>query len=615
MPWPTEDDYFGHHRRRGRLESGHWSDETAVTYLRGPARSKLAWAECAKQRAPRRCLAAVYAPSLKRTRPMATAIKPRPALEGQHFQVVVIGGGINGVAVARECARAGKRTLLVEQNDFASGTTSRSTRIIHGGLRYLEYGELGLVRESARERERLLRERSHLVQPIHFLLLLNEDSQRGAMKVRAGLWLYHRLAGKKSAALSEMELKRIEGALDTGHRWSIFNYEDAQCEFPERLVAEWLREAVEAGAVARNHCEMLALDVSHGRVRGLLLRDRLLGKDERVEAGWIFNCAGPWADRVCQRSSVRTGKPMLGGVRGSHIVLPRFPGAPSVALYTEAADGRPVFVLPWNEQILVGTTEVPDTGDPAKTTPTQPEIEYLLLAAKQLFPKARISMHDIRYAFAGVRPLPSSSEDRPSAVTRRHFLHDHTEEGAAKLISLIGGKLTTAATVARECARKVGIAVAEPKTVALRPTTALDPLMDQEIAEIAQAGSISQESARGMVEWHGRHAMDIARLALVSAELRAPICPHTSHIIAEVVEAYRKEFAVTMADALLRRVPVALGPCWSTSCSREAAVRTGAVLGWDEHAIGANLEAFETERTAFLRRPAGNLAALEAAAD
>ncbi|MGO9085109.1 MAG: FAD-dependent oxidoreductase [Terriglobales bacterium] len=545
---------------------------------------------------------------------MSTAVKPRPPLESQHFQVVVIGGGINGVAVARECARAGKRTLLVEQNDFASGVTSRSTRIIHGGLRYLEYGELGLVRESVRERERLLRERSHLVQPIHFLLLLNEHSQRSAMKVRAGLWLYHRLAGKKSADLSEMELKRVERTLDAGHRWSIFNYEDAQCEFPERLVAEWLTEAVAAGAVVRNHSEVLAVDVAHGRARGVLLRDRISGKDERVEAGWIFNCTGPWADRVCQRSSVRTGQPMLGGVRGSHIVLPRFSGAPSVALYTEAADGRPIFVLPWNEQILVGTTEVPDSGDPGKTAPSHEEIEYLLLTLKQLFPKARISGNDIRYAFAGIRPLANSPGDQPSAITRRHFVHDHARDGAAKMISVIGGKLSTAAALARECARKIGIAVAEPKTVVL-PATALDPLMDEEVVEIAQAGAVSQESARGIVEWHGRQAIDIARLALVSAELRAPICPHTSHIIAEVVQAYRNEFAVTMADALLRRVPVALGPCWSASCSREAAMRIGAVLGWNEQAIGSNLEAFETERTAFLQRPAGNTAALEAAAD
>jgi glycerol-3-phosphate dehydrogenase len=550
----------------------------------------------------------------KRSNIMALAVKPRPSLDGQHFQVVVIGGGINGVAVARECARAGKRVLLVEQNDFASGVTSRSTRIIHGGLRYLEHGELELVRESVRERERLLRERSHLVHPLHFLFLLNEKSQRSAMKVRAGLWLYQRIAGKKPSPISEMELKRVERAIDVGHQWLILNYEDAQCEFPERLVAEWLTDAVEAGAVVRNHCEVLAVNVAHGRAQGLLLRDRITNKDERVDAGWTFNCAGPWVDRICQRSSVRTPKPLLGGVRGSHIVLPRFPGAPNVALYTEAGDGRPVFVLPWNDQVLVGTTEVPDTSDPSKTEPSNEEISYLLRAVTQLFPKAKLTQHDIKFAFAGVRPLPNT-EGKLSAITRRHFLHDHTEEGAAKLVSVIGGKLTTAASLARECARKIGLQVAEPQMIAVGPGASLDPILDQEVLEIARAGSVSEETARGMLEWHGQRAMDIARMALVGAELRAPICPHTSHIVAEVVEAYRRECAVTLADVLLRRVPVALGACWSESCSREAALRIGAVLGWNEYTLGSNLESFEMERAGFLKRPARHSAALEAAAD
>jgi glycerol-3-phosphate dehydrogenase len=547
---------------------------------------------------------------------MTLAIKPRAPLEGQRFHVVVIGGGINGVAVARECARAGKTTLLLEQNDFASGVTSRSTRIIHGGLRYLEHGEIGLVRESLRERERLLRERSHLVQPTQFMVLLNEQSQRSAMKVRIGLWLYQRLAGRKSnKSLGEMELKRVERALDAGHRWSIFNYGDAQCEFPERLVAEWLTEAIDAGAVVRNHAEVLAVNVAHGRARGVLFRDRITGKDARVDAAWVVNCCGPWADRICQRSSIRTAKPMLTGVRGSHIVLPLFPAAPSNPLYTEAADGRPIFVVPWNEQLMVGTTEVADGGDPGRTEPSAEETGYLLSSVMKLFPKAKLSAHDVKYAFAGVRPLPYSEGSRPSAVTRRHFLHDHTGEGAARMISVIGGKLTTAASLARECARKIGIAVGEPTSFSVGPGLALDPMLDQAVIEIAQAGSVSEESARGMVEWYGKRAMDIARMALVSPELRAPICPHGSHVVAEVVEAFRRECAVSLADVLLRRVPVALGSCWSESCSREAALRIGAVLGWDEYTIGANLEAFETERASFLHRVTRRSSALEAAAD
>jgi glycerol-3-phosphate dehydrogenase len=547
---------------------------------------------------------------------MALAANPRASLEGQHFQVVVIGGGINGVAVARQCARAGKHTLLVEQNDFASGVTSRSTRIIHGGLRYLEHGEFGLVRESLREREKLLRDRSHLVHPMQFLLLLNENSQRSALKVRAGLWLYQRIAGKPARAQnSEMELKRLERALDVGRRWSFFNYEDAQCEFPERLVAEWLMEAVEAGAIVRNHMEALAVDVTHGRIRGVLLRDQLTGRDERVDAAWVINCSGPWADRVCQRSSIRTGKPMVGGVRGSHIVLPRFPGSPNTAVYTEAADGRPFFVLPWNDQILVGTTEVADNGDPGRTIPSVDEINYLVKSVAQLFPTAKISAQSVKHAFAGIRPLPYSPENKPSAVTRRHILHDHADDGAARMISVIGGKLTTAASLARECARKIGLSAAEPVTTAVGPGPALDPLLDETVLEIARIGSVSEETARGMLEWHGKRAAHIARTALVSAELRAPICPHTSHIVAEVVEAYRREFAVTLADVLLRRVPVALGPCWSESCSREAALRISAVLGWKDQTMGANLEGFEVERSAFLRPIARSSTAFEAAAD
>ena len=306
---------------------------------------------------------------------------------------------------------------------------------------------------------------------------------------------------------------------------------------------------------------------------------------------------------------------MLGGIRGSHIVLPRFSGSPAAAIYTEAVDGRPIFVLPWNDQVLVGTTEVGDDGDPGETVPSAEEVNYLLRSVAQLFPKAKISAQSVKHAFAGIRPLPYSPDNRPSAVTRRHILHDHADDGAARMISVIGGKLTTAASLARDCARKIGLHAAEPNTVAMGPGPALDPMLDDAVLEIARIGAISEESARGMLEWHGKRAADIARMALVSAELRAPICPHSSHVIAEVVQAYRREYAATLADVLLRRVPVALGACWSESCSREAALRIGAVLGWNDQTMGANLEEFEMERTAFLRPVPKTEAALEAAAD
>jgi glycerol-3-phosphate dehydrogenase len=540
----------------------------------------------------------------------------RRPLEGEHFQAIVIGGGINGVAIARECARAGRRTLLVEQQDFAAGTTSRATRIIHGGLRYLEHAEIGLVRESLAERRRLLQERPHLVHPVHFLLALDQDSGRSALAVRTGLWLYRRLGGGRLRADSSQEDERkLERLLDSGRRWSVFSYEDAQCEFPERLVAEWLVEAMEAGAVARNHSQVLAVDVRHRRVAGVLLRDQISGKEERVEGTWIINATGPWVDRVCLRSQINTPNPLVGGIRGSHIVVPRFAGAPEAAVYTEAVDKRPIFVIPWNEQILVGTTEVAEQGDPSKVQPAPEEIDYLVRSLHHLFPRHKLSASDIRYAFAGVRPLPFAPEEKASSVTRRHHLRDHAQDGAEHMISVIGGKLTTAAELARQCAAKIGVSRKPSKTLAIGSANSTELLLDQWVVEIGNAGGISEAAAHSIVEWHGKRALEISRVAQCGAELRAPLCSHTEHIVAEAVDAFTGECAVTLGDVLLRRVPVALGGCWSPACSREAAARIAAAVGWTDKQTGSELDAFEIERSAFLRKPTQVNSRLEAAAD
>jgi glycerol-3-phosphate dehydrogenase len=540
----------------------------------------------------------------------------RRPLEGERFQVIVIGGGINGVAIARECARAGRRTLVIEQHDFAAGTTSRATRIIHGGLRYLEHAELGLVQESLVERRRLLQERPHLVHPINFLLALDQDSGRSALAIRTGLWLYRRLGGGRlQVGSSRKDQQKLERLLDSGRRWSVFSYEDAQCEFPERLVAEWLVEAMDAGAVARNHTQVLAVDVRHRRVAGVLLRDQLSGKEERVEANWIVNATGPWADRLCQRSRIETSQPMVGGIRGSHIVLPRFAGAPDAAVYTEAVDKRPIFVIPWNEQVLVGTTEVADQGDPGKVHPSQEETDYLMRSFVHLFPQVKLSAADIRYTFAGVRPLPFAPRENAAAVTRKHYLHDHAQDGAEHMISVIGGKLTTAAELARQCAARIGVAPKSSKTLAIASAESTALLLDQWVIEISQGGAISEDTARGIVEWHGRRALDISSMARRSPDLRAPLCSHSEHIVAEAVDAFAGECAATLGDVLLRRVPVALGACWSPACSREAAARIGAAMGWNDSQCAAQLEAFEMERANFLRKPARMNTVLEAAAD
>ena len=522
--------------------------------------------------------------------------------QDQNFDVLVIGGGINGVAIARECAQWSKRTLLVEQNDFSSGATSRSTRIIHGGLRYLEHAEIGLVRESLRERERLLGQLPHLVRPLQFLLALPKKSHsllRSSLAIRTGLWLYHHWAGGKRTPANDKAA--FERQLDNGDSWSIYAYEDAQCEFPERLVAEWLAESVAAGGVACNHTELLEITRGNGRVTGARLRDRISGQEYAVRATHIVNATGPWADTVIAASGISTPR-MIGGVRGSHLVLPKFTGAPEQAIYTEAIDGRPIFVIPWNGQLLVGTSEVADANVPDNPQPSAQEIEYLYQSFARLFPRSGLTQADIRYDFAGIRPLPFAPGKSSSSVTRRHILHDHAGEGAAGLISVIGGKLTTAASLARDVVRKLGVDVPEPVNVFASPAIEEDveSTVRQWARLVACKAKIPTGCAEAIAEWHGRHALAIAHAASLDERLREPLCPHSCHLVAEAVEAVAHESAVTLGDILLRRVPVALGACWSEECSREAAQKIGRALGWDQSRIYMELLRLEEEREQFL---------------
>lgn len=527
----------------------------------------------------------------------------RRQLEAEHFDLIVIGGGINGVAIARECARAGKRTLLVEQHDFASGTTSRATRIIHGGLRYLEHGDIWLVRESLRERERLLKTRPHLVHSRKFILAMPQGyGRRSALAIRFGLWLYSRIAGTVNASQQQFQVSQLEGALDKNLNLNLFSYEDAQCEFPERLTAEWLVEAVQAGAVARNYTQVLEIVVREDKARGVIVRDLLSDQETEIRSDWVINATGPWADFVLRQSGIQEDR-LVAGVRGSHLVIPIFPGAPQDPLYTEAIDGRPIFLVPWAGQLLFGTTEVAQEGDPSRVAPSRTELQYLFQSLHRLFPACGIGWSDVRYAYAGVRPLPYSvlrNKLALGSLTRRHKLHDHLEHGIAGLITLIGGKLTTAAKVGRECARAIGARVPEqPDSLTMAPS-GIDKSFSDWVRQTAQKAQVSPDSAAAIAEWHGSRAVSIAQLAASDPLLRQTLCPHTVHIVAEAVDAVRFEFAVSLADILLRRVPVALGACWREGCTRAAANRIGAALAWPEARISMEIEDCETERSHFL---------------
>ena len=542
----------------------------------------------------------------------------RKPIAPEHFDVIVIGGGINGVAIARECARGGKRTLLLEQHDFASGTTSRATRIIHGGLRYLEHGELSLVRESLKERERLLRERPHLVRLQEFVLAIpKEYGRRSALAIRFGLWLYNRAAGDwQSGEKRKSQLKEFDAALDRGLSLNYFSYEDAQCAFPERLAAEWLTEAVQVGASVRNYTRALQILVSEGKARGVIVRDLLTEQETAIGADWVINATGPWADSLLHDSGIQEMR-LIAGVRGSHLVIPSFPGAPRSALYTEAIDSRPIFLIPWADQLLLGTTEVEHNGDPGQARPSRAEMQYLFLSLHRLFPTCGLRWGDVHYAYAGVRPLPyephRTSRIGYGSISRRHKLHDHLEHGVAGLITLIGGKLTTAAKVGRECARTIGARVNElsEPLMAVQTSDGLENLLEKWSQAATQFGNISSSSASAVAEWHGKGAVNVLRLASADALLRQPLCAHTPHLVAEAFTAVRNEFAVSLADILLRRVPVALGPCWSQECTEIAARRIGEALSWPEARINMEIEDFEIERSRFLCRvPADDLPAI-----
>jgi glycerol-3-phosphate dehydrogenase len=527
----------------------------------------------------------------------------RTKLQPDDFDVAIIGGGINGVAIARECALAGRRVLLVEKADFASGTTSRSTRIIHGGLRYLEHAEIGLVRESLREREALLKQRPHLVRPLEFVLALpTHGFKRSSLAIRTGLWAYGLYGKPAKSQDTKKDIATFEAMLDRDLNLSLFSYEDAQCEYPERLVAEWLTEAIQAGAVVRNYTDALEITVQEGKARGIRIRDQITGEEAEATADWVLNATGPWADDVLGNSQLAK-QPLITRVRGSHIVLPQFDGAPESALYTEAIDKRPMFVIPWAGQLLIGTTEVLQQESQDGVQPTSEEITYLLATVNRLFPRARITASDIRYSYAGVRPLPYTPRASLGEISRRHRLHDHVEDGVAGLITVVGGKLTTAASLARSCARMMGIRVPEPqaKLVAVDPAVALSSTLTQWASGLGKIAGISMESATAVAEWHGRRGLCVARLAFSDPVLQQTLCPHSDHIVAEAVEAVQHEAAITLADVLLRRVPVALGACWNDDCSRIAADRIGAALGWTEREQRTELESFREERQRFLR--------------
>lgn len=513
------------------------------------------------------------------------------------------------MALARECARSRKSVLLIERGDFACGTTSRCTRIVRGGLQYLERGELTLLRESLRGRESLLREQPHLVEPLEFALAVGSGSRYSALEIRAALWFYRKL-GRLPSSRSREPIAALERWLDADQRWALYSYQDAVCEFPERLVADWLVEACADGAIARNHAEVLAIRASEGRVRGVLVRDQLSLQDRYVESEWVINATGPWTDRVRDLTELPARSPLVSGMRGTHIMLRRWAEAPTVGLNIKTRIGRSISVAPWNGMLQVGSTEVIDSKDPSLAMPSSEEVGSLLSSASALFPRARLSYSDIAFSYAGVRPLAylgphGPHHPAPDSAAYRHVLHNHADEGALGMLSIFGCNLTTAVSLARNTAKTMGLRpVRLPEgQIAIGNASGVKNTLRQWSTAVQAVTGIPRQSAEAVARWHGRHAMCVVQTAMHNPLMRMPIVEGYPQLVAQAVEAVAYEHAVTLADILLRRVPMALDQHWDEQHTAQAATRIASTVGWNERRMREEIEAFEEERGQFLHKP------------
>ncbi|MCC6672755.1 MAG: glycerol-3-phosphate dehydrogenase/oxidase [Planctomycetes bacterium] len=465
------------------------------------------------------------------------------ALSGRRFQLVVIGGGIQGLAIAREAALAGASVLVLEQEDFGAGTSSRSSKLIHGGVRYLEQGRLGLLREALHERERLLRQAPHLVRPVPMLMPFFADGGKSPLLLRLGLLLYQLLAGRSTLprprqltsarCLAAFPGLRSRGLLGGSLYW------DAATQ-DQRLTLAVAIDAAECGAHLLNHAGVVG-------VRGDALVVRGTEGEWSVRAEAIVNAAGPHADPVRRLLGI-DGPDLVRVSRGSHLVLA--PRAGETALAAFLPDGRIQFVIPHPDGTVVGTTEVEEA---LADTPTVPEedVRYLLDALAYLLeaPPARDA---VRAAWGGWRSLP---QGRGAAGVLRREAHTVAERSAAGIVhTVVGGKLTTHRAFGERVARALRFGRG-PSPTRTRPLP---------------GGEGPHEPADPLWQRHGSRAAEVRALCAARPALARPLCPHLGFLAAEAVHALRSQAVVTFEDLMLRRLVHLQGPCLEPECLRTA---------------------------------------------
>jgi glycerol-3-phosphate dehydrogenase len=524
-------------------------------------------------------------------------------LESTRFDLIVIGGGINGAAIARDAAMRGLSVCLLEMNDLASGTSAWSSRLVHGGLRYLEHYEFGLVRESLRERERLLHNAPHLVTPLPMIVPIHEGAKRGPLLIRAGMVLYDVLSYDKSMPLhrmlsAEKAIERVP-ALDPDGLRAAAVYYDAQVTFAERLVIENVLSAVEHGAQVVTQATVTGICSEGAVVRAVAVHDDITGSDHRISGRAIVNVAGPWVDQVlAEAPDGRIRDQYIGGTKGSHIMVDRFDGAPTDAIYYESrSDRRPILVIPFNGMIMLGSTDLRYDGDLDRVEASDAEIEYLLNEANELFRGANLTPDDVRYSYAGIRPLPYTPKGSTASITRRHIIKSHAPR-LRGLWSIIGGKLTTHRSLAEELVDAVMTQLGRDAECRTAETPlpgaagiAFDTYRTSLVRPASEAG-VSERSAYRLAEVYGIRAEQVLALVHHKPDLATVVDVYSGAIAAEAVFAARSEMALSLADILLRRTMIAYGPHAGIGPDEQILEVAGKEIGWTKPQQKKELAAF-----------------------
>jgi|SRR5215813_7500837 len=517
------------------------------------------------------------------------------------FDLIVIGAGINGAGIARDAAMRGLKVLLLDKGDIAGGTSAWSTRLIHGGLRYLEHFELGLVRESLREREVLLRIAPHLVRPIEMLIPIYKGARRGFWAIRAGMIAYDVLSFDKSLPLHRMlwsaeAWQRVPG-LNREDLVGAALYYDAQAEFPERLVVENVLSAEMNGCVVKTYTQVNQFIVENQAVAGVEVNDLRSNENYSVRGRMVVNSAGPWVDAVAGHLRLKS---MIGGTKGSHIIVGHFSGAPETAIYVEArADHRPFFIIPWNGKYLIGTTEKRFDENPDTVKIDDVEIEYLLSETNRVIPRANLKRDSILFAYSGVRPLPITNSNDEQGITRRHFIHDHAPE-FQNLFSIVGGKLTTYRSLSEQVVdlifRTQKIDIPPP----CRTSKDLLPGAESDLKAVQSAletnRKLSATTIDHLVRVYGARASDVLQVAEDDQDLLEVFDVETGAIAAEVVFAFRHELAQTLIDCLLRRTMVGFNSRAGIGADRVAAQIASRHLDWSEQRATDEVTAYRDYR-------------------